>query len=282
MRLICVSGLSGAGKSVVMHALEDLGYYCVDNLPLGLLEALAAELGSHGAHARAAVGIDARNPGAPWQQVTAILEAIAARRVAVEVIFLEASDEVLIARFSETRRRHPLSGGATSLREAIERERELLAPLRDRADLRIDTSRTRLHDLRAMVVQRIDRRPAGRLSLLFESFAYRAGLPGDADMVFDVRCLPNPYWEPALRPLSGRDPEVVRFLSRQPLVAEMIADLTGLLEPWIPRFEAENRAYLTVAVGCTGGRHRSVYVAERLAEHFREQRPEVLLRHREL
>jgi len=285
MKLVVVSGLSGAGKSSAMHALEDLGYYCVDNLPLSLLDALATELrraDGHPAHEQVAVAIDARNPGAPLDRFSEILATVDAQGITTEVLFLDARDDILIARFSETRRRHPLTGGGRSLKEAIGAERELLSSVRDRADLCIDTTRSNIHQLRELVRQRLVREPLTRLSLLFESFGYKRGVPTDADMVFDTRCLPNPFWEPQLRELTGRDRAVRDFLSAQPAVNKMMQDLSGFLESWIPCFEAENRAYLTVAIGCTGGRHRSVYIAECLAEHFHAARADVLVAHREL
>ena len=285
MKLVVVSGLSGAGKSSAMNALEDLGYYCVDNLPLSLLGALAVELGDadgNPPHQHTAVAIDARNPGAPLDHFSAILDTVAERGITTEVLFLDARDDVLITRFSETRRRHPLTGGGRALADAINAERELLGPVRDRADLCVDTTRSNLHQLRELIRQRVVREPLTRLSLLFESFGYRRGVPADADMVFDARCLPNPFWVSELRELDGRDPAVREFLAARPPVNEMMQDLTRFLESWIPRFEAENRAYLTVAIGCTGGQHRSVYLAECLAEHFGEARAGVIVAHREL
>lgn len=284
MRLIVVSGLSGAGKSVAMDALEDLGYYCIDNLPVKLLPALAAELESatQPAYERAAVAIDARAPAAALRNLPEIIEELRERGVANDLVFLEADENTLIKRFSETRRKHPLTARNLSLAEAIKRERTILAPLRNIADLCVDTSRLHLHRLRDLVRERIDRRPQGTLSLLFQSFGYKHGVPADADMVFDSRCLPNPHWVPRLRPLTGRDAAVVEFLESQPVVEEMFQELESFLALWVPRFEAENRAYLTVAVGCTGGQHRSVYLVERLARHFRGRREPVLVRHREL
>ncbi len=284
MRLIVVSGLSGSGKSVAMHALEDLGYYCIDNLPVNLLPAFAEELskGEQPVHKRAAVSIDARNPVASLRGFPEMIEKLRAESVISDFLFVEADDDILIKRFSETRRKHPLTTDQMSLAEAIQREREVLTPLRRCADICIDTSRTNLHQLRDLMRQRVDRRPTQRLSLLFESFGFKHGIPTDADMVFDVRCLPNPYWNPELRPLTGRAPEVANFLSAQAPVEEMYGDLEHLLERWLPEFEADNRAYMTIAIGCTGGQHRSVYLAERLAKHFAKAPAEVLVRHREL
>ncbi len=284
MRLIVISGLSGAGKSVAMDALEDLRYYCIDNLPANLLPTLTAELSraDQSAYQRAAVAIDARNPAAALAALPDMIRGLRADGLVDELVFLEAQDENLIKRFSETRRKHPLTADNISLAEAIARERKLLEPLRLEADICIDTSRTHIHELRELIRQRVDRRPLRQLSILFQSFGYKHGIPPDTDMVFDVRCLPNPHWRPHLRPLTGRDPEVRAFLEAEPLVQEMYRALRGFLESWIPHFEAENRAYMTVSIGCTGGRHRSVYLCERLMDYFRQRRPAVLVRHREI
>lgn len=284
MKLNVISGLSGAGKSVAMHALEDLGYYCIDNLPVTLLEALADELGraGHPMYERAAVAIDARNPGAALQELPAIIDALRERSVVEQLVFLEADDSSLIKRFSETRRKHPLTADDISLAEAIRRERVLLAPVRESADIRIDTSRTNLHQLRDLVLHRVDQRGTKTLSLLFQSFGYKHGIPPDADFLFDARCLPNPHWVPNLRPLTGIETEVAEFLGGEAMVVEMIDGIRDFLETWIPRFQDENRPYLTVAIGCTGGRHRSVFLVEQLAEYFRKHRDAVLVRHREI
>lgn len=284
MRLIVVSGLSGAGKSVAMEALEDLGYYCVDNLPANLLPAFTDELTARAgsAYERAAVAIDARNPADALQRSPAMIVKLRDKGVVNELLFVEAENGILIKRFSETRRKHPLTAGNISLGEAIRKERELLGPLRREADICIDTSRTNLYQLRDIIRERIDGRPLKVLSLLFESFGYKHGLPPDSDMVFDVRCLPNPHWEPNLRPLTGLDFEVVEFLESHPIVEEMFIDIRDFLEPWIAKYEAGNRSYLTIAIGCTGGQHRSVYLAERLREHFCAHRKGVMVRHREI
>lgn len=284
MRLIVVSGLSGAGKSVAMDALEDLGYYCIDNLPVKLLPLLATELegAMQPTYDRAAVAIDARTPASALRGLPAVIEDLRERAVVNDLVFLEADESTLIKRFSETRRKHPLTARNVSLGEAIKRERALLAPLRDIADFCVDTSRLHLHQLRDLVRERIDQQPQRRLSLLFQSFGYKHGVPPDADMVFDSRCLPNPHWVPRLRPLTGRDAAVMEFLESQPVVMQMVQELESLLEVWVPRFEAENRPYLSIAIGCTGGQHRSVYLVERLAEHFRARHEGVLVRHREL
>lgn len=284
MKLNVISGLSGAGKSVAMHALEDLGYYCIDNLPVTLLQALADELGraAQPLYERAAVAIDARNPGYALQELPAIIDTLRERSVIDQLVFLEADDSSLITRFSETRRKHPLTAEDISLAEAIRRERTLLAPVRESADIRIDTSRTNLHQLRDLILHRVDQRGTKTLSLLFQSFGYKHGIPPDADMLFDARCLPNPHWVPHLKPLTGLDREVAEFLGAEAVVMEMVDGIREFLETWIPRFQAENRPYLTVAIGCTGGQHRSVFLVEQLAKYFREHREAVLVRHREI
>lgn len=267
-----------------MDALEDLGYYCMDNLPARLLPALANEMADSNqlVYEHAAVAIDARNPAEALQGLPGLIRELRLKDHVHDLVFLAADDASLIRRFSETRRKHPLTAPNVSLAEAIGRERELLAPLRLDADIVIDTSRTHLHQLRAIVRQRIAQRAPGTLSVLFQSFGYKHGVPADADIVFDVRCLPNPYWETQLRPLTGKDTPVIEFLESQHLVEEMFESLKVFLQTWLPRFEAENRAYVTVGIGCTGGRHRSVYLTERLVAYFRAQRFAVLARHREL
>ena len=283
MKLIVISGLSGAGKSIALNVLEDLGYYCVDNLPLGLLEAFALELAAaHPAPERVAAVIDARNLSAAFDRFPGIKAAIRNQGVDCEVVFLEADDNAITKRFSETRRKHPLTAVNVALLEAIQRERTVLEPVRDLADSCIDTSHTKYHELRELIRLRVDRRPLQSMSLQFLSFGYKHGVPLDADYVFDVRSLPNPYWEVGLRQLNGRDEKVVAFLDSQPAVRAMLNSLREFLEQWIPAFEDDNRAYLTVAIGCTGGNHRSVYVVERLAAQFRERRNGVLVRHRDI
>ena len=287
MKLTVVTGLSGAGKSVAMHALEDLGYYCVDNLPVSLLlplaEALRARVGSSQPEIdRAAVGIDARSPQGMLSELPDSISALRDAGVLGDLLFFEADDDVIIERFSETRRKHPLTRATLPLAEAIRQERTLLAPIKVLADVSIDTSRMHLHQLRDLIWSRIDQRQAGRLSILFLSFGYKHGLPHDTDMVFDVRCLPNPHWEPTLRSLTGQDREVVEYLDSEPMVAEYLDDMSEFLARWVPQFEADNRAYLTIAVGCTGGRHRSVYMVEKLAMRFSSHAGPVITRHREL
>lgn len=285
MRLIVVSGLSGSGKSVALATLEDCNDYCVDNLPLGLLPAFADELLAHRRPSleTAAVGIDARNFHDQLERFPDIVAQLRAARFDIDIVFLQADSETLLKRFSDTRRPHPLSvEHGTPLLEAIEAERRLLAPIAAHATLVIDTSHTNLHELRELLRTRLHGGEIGQLSLVFESFGFKNGLPDDADYVFDVRFLPNPHWQSALRPLTGRDEAVARFLEAHEVVESAVADLIRFLETWLPAFETGSRSYLTVAVGCTGGQHRSVYVTERLARHFGATRRAVSVRHREL
>lgn len=283
MKLVIVSGHSGSGKSVALHTLEDLGYYCIDNLPAGLLSTLAVELmrASNPVDV-AAVGIDARNLPQALLQFNDILAQIETQGVKCEILFLTCDTDILIKRFSETRRRHPLSSDQVSLAEAVAQEKAVLEPIAKRADLFIDTSKTTIHQLRSLVHQRIEGRQDSQLSLSFQSFGYKHGIPPDVDFVFDARCLPNPHWLPELRPLTGRDPAVIQYLEGELLVKQMFEELCSFLNHWIPAFEDDNRSYLTIAIGCTGGQHRSVYLAERLAHHFEDRYPGVNTRHREL
>ena len=284
MKLIVISGLSGAGKSVAMHALEDLAYYCIDNLPIALLPALIEELNQsgHPAHEQVAAAIDARNPAASLQDFPDVIRDLRAQRIVQHLVFLEADENSLIKRYSETRRKHPLSADDISLAEAIKREKELMNGIRQSADIRIDTSQTNLYQLRELILHRVHQRPVKTVSLLIQSFGFKHGVPQDADMVFDARCLPNPYWVPELRALTGLDEEVVKYLQAEPVAGQMVESVRAFLETWIPRFESEDRSYLTVAIGCTGGRHRSVFVAEELARYFKGEREAVLVRHREV
>lgn len=283
MKLIIVSGYSGSGKSVALHTLEDLGYYCIDNLPAGLLGALALELElTPNPVDRAAVGVDARNLPQALEEFDQLLEGLKSRGIQCEVVFLTSDPKTLVKRFSETRRRHPLSDDRVLLSEAMEKERKLLEPIARLADLYIDTSKTNVHELRKLVRDRVERRGERSLSLSFESFGYKHGIPDDADFVFDIRCLPNPHWQSALRLLTGRDAAVVEFLEKEEQVGRMVSELDAFLHHWVPEFEADNRSYLTIAIGCTGGQHRSVYMVEKLAARFRQRYPNVVIRHREL
>ena len=283
-RLIIVSGLSGSGKSVVLKSLEDLDFFCIDNLPLDLFEQLVTLIMDESKNfpPHICVGIDARSPESELTVLPESISKLRKRGVAVELVFIEASKSVLTTRFNETRRKHPLSSREIPLSDAIDRERRILDPLSSQADLRIDTSHTSVHELRDIVRNRLANRPVGSLSLQFMSFGFKKGVPRDADFMFDVRCLGNPYWQKQLRDLTGKDPEVQEFLTRQPEVVEMFKDISGFLEKWLPEFEAENRSYLSVAIGCTGGRHRSVYFVERLATRFSDAGKHVVTKHRDL
>jgi len=277
MQLFLISGLSGSGKSVALKTLEDAGFYCVDNLPAELLPALIDNLRAAG-HARIGVSIDVRSGGSV-RQLPRHIESLKQQGLDVHLLFLDAQTDTLVQRFSETRRLHPLNDGVRTLPECIAYERELLEDLASIGH-RIDTSGLGANALRAWVKQfiRLDR---ARLTLLFQSFGFKHGIPLDADLVFDVRCLPNPHYDPSLRPLTGRDAPVIEFLQNTPMADRMYDDIRRFVEDWLPHYIADNRSYLTVALGCTGGQHRSVYLVERLAAHFQPLQ-QVLVRHREL
>lgn len=277
MQLVLITGLSGSGKSIALNVLEDSGYYCLDNLPVKLLPETVALLRESG-NALVAVSIDARS-GRSIGLLPGYLVGIKAQGVDVRAIFLDAKSDTLLKRFSETRRRHPLAGGDVTLDECLTRERELLAPVAEVAH-RIDTSDLHPNALRNWIRDLLQADSA-RMVLLFESFGYKQGIPLDADLVFDVRCLPNPHYDLTLRPLTGVDPQVVAYLEKEPQVGKMLADIRAFLETWIPAYRRDSRSYLTTAIGCTGGQHRSVYFVERLATHFRGQAP-VVVRHRQL
>lgn len=283
-KLVIVSGLSGSGKSVALHTLEDLGFYCVDNLPLFLLEELAKGLVAAGdsSFANTAVGIDARNQPEQLSELPQLVDKLCRGSLECLVLYLEARTDTLIKRFSETRRKHPLTSVDRPLAEAIEHERKLLEPILGKADLHIDTTHTNIHQLRDLVRERFGNDTPHKVSILLQTFGFKKGMPNDADFVLDVRCLPNPHWQPELRPLNGLDPPVSRFLEDSPEVGQMREDLAGFFDRWIPRFENDGRSYLTIAIGCTGGRHRSVYMAEQLKGHFESGGRKVMVRHREL
>jgi RNase adapter protein RapZ len=284
MKLVIVSGLSGSGKSVALHTLEDMGYYSIDNLPLFLLKDLVLGLneGLDAAFKLTAVGVDARTEGAELQNLSDLIRAAQERGVECQVVFLDAQTDTLIRRFSETRRRHPLTRGERPLAEAIELERQLLEPVRRAADIRIDTTLTNIHELRQLVRARLLGAASPKASILLQSFGFKHGVPRDVDFLFDVRCLPNPHWQSELKPLSGLDGPVIAFLEASPEVHQMRDDIAAYFDRWIPRFESDGRSYLTIAVGCTGGQHRSVYMAETLRRHFEQAGHRVMVRHREL
>jgi UPF0042 nucleotide-binding protein len=277
MQLFLISGLSGSGKSIALKVLEDSGYYCVDNLPADLLASLVEHLQTAGYH-NIAVSIDVRSANSV-QRLPPLLEQIKQSGTDVHVLFLDAQADTLIKRFSETRRMHPLNDGIRTLPECVQHERELLAGI-DSISHHIDTTELNANALRAWIKQFINLDRA-KLTLLFESFGFKHGIPLDADLVFDVRCLPNPHYDAALRPLTGRDAPVIEFLEHTPSAQDMFGDIRDFVARWLPHYVADNRSYLTVAIGCTGGQHRSVYLAEKLARHFEHQQ-QVLVRHREL
>ena len=278
MEVVLISGLSGSGKSIALKVLEDGGYYCVDNLPATMLQALIGDL--HGAnYTRVAVAVDVR-AGISLAALPQELVELQERGVSLRFIFLEARDEVLIARFSETRRRHPLASNDVTLAEAISRERMALGVVAELGH-RIDTSDLATNTLRQWIKDFLDLGADARLTLLFESFGFKHGIPLDADLVFDVRCLPNPFYDLQLRPYSGQDEPVIRFLEGLPDVQRMAGDIRQFVGNWLPAYSRDNRSYLTVAIGCTGGQHRSVYIAERLAAEFSGW-GRVLVRHRNM
>lgn len=283
MKLIIVSGRSGSGKTTCLHVLEDIGYYCVDNLPASLLTALASRLNVDDLKLdHVAVSIDARNIYEDLKRFPEIFRSLETTNIEGQIIFLDADDTTLLKRFSETRRKHPLSDDQTGLMEAIVYEKELLEPIATLADLILDTTSLSLHQLRDVIKNRVALREGNGLALQFQSFGFKNGVPVDADIVFDSRCLPNPYWVEALRSFSGLDKPVVDFLAQQEDVADMFSDICIYLEKWLPRFQANNRSYITVAVGCTGGQHRSVYLCEKLGKHFQTKGYNAQVRHKEL
>jgi UPF0042 nucleotide-binding protein len=288
MKLIIISGLSGSGKTVALHTLEDEDYYCVDNLPLGLLPQFIERIDSRRLqiYDHIAVGIDARSDSEDLRDFNTIIEWIQKRdtktEIEIEIIYLQAELDTLIKRFSDTRRKHPLTQKGLPLSEAIEVERNLLKDVATAADLYIDTTYTNIHELRNYIKERVVKRQATKLSLLFHSFGFKNGAPADSDFVFDVRCLPNPHWEPNLRSLTGQDPEVIAFLQEQEDVQQMLEYMQNYLSFVIPKFIKQNRYYLTVSIGCTGGQHRSVFIAESLHANFRDKLEHVSIHHREI
>lgn len=284
MRLIIVSGRSGSGKSTALDVLEDNDFYCIDNLPAMLLPELAERtlLAAELVHPQIAVSIDARNAPNQLERFPELLAGLRERHIVCDVLYLDADDETLLKRFSETRRRHPLTNESRSLAEAIRDEKVLLSPITDLADLTIDTSHLNLYQLRDSIKLRLLDKPEPGTAFLIESFGFKRGVPVDADVVFDIRCLPNPYWKPDLRAYCGLDQPIIEYLNEQTDVEEMYADIYAYLAKWLPRFAASNRAYVTVAIGCTGGQHRSVYMAQRLGESLRQELRNVQIRHRDV
>jgi len=284
LRLIIVSGLSGSGKSVALHVLEDLGYYCIDNLPAGLLLAAVDEVRRSGGNTpqNLAVGVDARNRGDNLDVLPDLLRELRDQGVDTDIIFLHASDDILLQRYGESRRRHPLAEQGQQLRAAIKSERAILSEVQVGADLIIDTSRSSVYELADIIRSRVDRRETQSLSVLIESFGFKYGIPPDADFVFDLRSLPNPYWTMELRGLTGLDQEVRTFLDEQEKFTTMFEDICKFLGRWVPHYQSAHRGYLTIAIGCTGGQHRSVYMTEKLASALRKHHDPILTRHNSL
>jgi RNase adapter protein RapZ len=277
MHLIVLTGLSGSGKSIALRALEDSSFYCIDNLPATLLPQISHHL--EACHqTKVAISIDSRS--AALEALPSAIEHLKSSGNSVDVLFLESNIETLVKRFSETRRKHPLSNDDTTLAESIAHERELLSGLSELGH-RIDTSNLSANTLRNYI-REIIAQPDNSLVLLFTSFGFKNGIPLDADFVFDVRSLPNPHYDPALKPLTGKDAAVINFLQNTPAAIEMLADIQHYISKWLPSFEQDNRSYLTVAIGCTGGQHRSVYFVEQLSKYFKQQQQKVIIRHREL
>lgn len=284
MRLIIVSGLSGSGKTVALDALEDLGFYCIDNIPAALLGGLINQMiEAHDAvYENMAVGVDARNRASDLEHLPDLLHKLKKQGLRSEVLFIHAEDEILLKRYRESRRPHPMRHEGMSLQEAIEKERELLGSISYSADLVIDTTNTSIYDLRDVLTNRVAVHEELGLSIQIESFGFKHGVPFDADFVFDVRCLPNPYWEPKLRPLNGKDEKVREFLSGDDITESMYSDILNFLRKRIPEFIDRKRNYLTIAIGCTGGQHRSVYLVERIVGVLQSEYPNVIVRHNEL
>ncbi|MDM7481186.1 MAG: RNase adapter RapZ [Halomonas sp.] len=283
MQLVIISGRSGSGKSIALQALEDLGYYAIDNLPAMLLGSLVDELREQGGRTHLAVSIDARNLPTALEQLPALLGELRQRQIRLQVIYLTTDARILLERYSATRRRHPLTRDSDmTLEEAIDKEEQTLLDIRDLADLLIDTSRLSVHDLRRRITDQVAHQRRDQLTLTFESFGYKRGVPMDADIVFDVRCLPNPYWDPSLRQFTGRDANIQSFLGGYPMVDDMRDDIHAWLDKWLPAYQSSQRSYMTVAIGCTGGQHRSVYMVEQLAQALVKRTGAIQLRHREL
>jgi UPF0042 nucleotide-binding protein len=281
--LIIISGLSGSGKTTALHVLEDMGFYCVDNLPLPLLPNLVDELHKTPQPVtRIGVGIDARGSAYQLANLEKLLENLDKTAIETRVFFLEANNATLLKRFSETKRKHPMSGPQLSLLEAIQHERQILAPVEQTAEWSLDTTHLNLHQLRDLVKNKLADHAKHQMTLLLMSFGYKHGVPAEADLVFDVRCLPNPYWHPNLRPLTGLDTPVADFLKEQTLSQELLTDLTDYLYKWVPRFQANNVTYMTIAIGCTGGQHRSVYMTEALKNNLENLSSQIQVRHRQL
>ncbi len=284
MKLLIVSGLSGSGKSIALDTLEDNGFFCIDNLPFTLLDEFVQQimLNDQGTYAKTAIGIDARNQTEELTDFFAKIENIRGQGLVCEVLYMQAEENILLKRYSETRRRHPLTNIDVPLKEALQIEKDMLRPIAECADIVIDTSFTSYHQLREILKSQLGESEQKQMVMQLLSFGFKHGVPLDADFIFDARSLPNPYWVKELRPLTGLDQGVVNFLQEENVVKQFFEDILGFVERWAPRFEADNRSYLTIAVGCTGGRHRSVYLTEALGVYFKDSRKNIIVRHREL
>lgn len=283
MKLIIISGRSGSGKSSALHTLEDEGFYCVDNLPASMLNQLPDTLkGHHSKPPRMAVSIDVRNLPGALDNFPDLLESLRNKGIDCQVLYLDTDSEKLVSRYSATRRKHPLSNDQTSLREAIALEKKLLVPVLIQADLKIDTTSLSVHQMRDMIKQKFCDDQKSGVTVLFQSFGFKNGIPSDADFIFDVRCLPNPFWDESLRAHTGLEQPVIDFLKDEPYVIEMMDDISAFIEKWLPRFESAQRSYMTIAIGCTGGQHRSVYIGKTLGTLFTSKLERVQVRHREL
>jgi len=284
VKLVIVSGLSGSGKTVALHTLEDAGYYCIDNLPLGMLPELVDNMinTTPEPYDLVAIAIDARSGVDRSDRFDEVMRHISSHPLQLQVLFLTCDTSRLLKRFSETRRKHPLSRQGLPLADAIQQEKKLLEDIHANADLAIDSTDLNVHELRQMIIDRLLSQSASDMGILIQSFGFKNGVPADTDFVFDVRCLPNPHWEINLKPLTGRDRAVVKYLENYPEVEAMFVSIYQFLEEWTPRFEKENRSYMTISIGCTGGQHRSVYLAERIVDEFARQRGNVSIRHRDM
>ena len=284
MRIVIISGLSGSGKSVALNTLEDDDFFCVDNLPVPLLPTFLEQCiqDEKGFYEKIAIGIDSRSSTSDIEQLLEIVKGLKEDNKQVEILFLSAEINTILKRFSETRRKHPLTTEDVPLIKAIHIERDLLSKIADHADLTIDTTRTNVRQLRALVNKVVLADQSPGLTLVLQSFGFKHGVPNDSDFMFDVRCLPNPYWQANLRNLSGNDSAVINYLNAYPEVDQMVQSIIEFMQKWIPLFEEENRSYLTLSIGCTGGHHRSVYCINKIAQLFSETTNyKTTIRHRE-
>lgn len=282
MKLVIISGRSGSGKSAALHALEDQGYYCVDNLPATMLSKLSEQLSENKEPPKMAVSIDVRNVPGALEHFPGLLKNLQQEGIDCQVVFMDADSNCLMKRYSSTRRKHPLTNDKITLLEAINLETDLLGPVASQADIRIDTTPLSVHEVHEQIRHRVIGDGAKTMTLMIQSFGFKHGIPVDADFVFDVRCLPNPFWDESIRQYTGKDKQVQQFLAVEPVVIEMFEDLKQFIEKWLPKFESGQRSYMNISIGCTGGQHRSVYMSEQLGTWLSQQFDRVQVRHREL